>query len=76
MTDLQHIPYNQLESKCMEVLQAGRLMDPTCMDVHLQIANCMIEKDEGAILPSASRLATATPFFTLALICRAMCINA
>lgn len=46
MTDLQHIPYNQLEAKCVEVLEAGKLIDPTCMDVRLQIANCMIEKDQ------------------------------
>lgn len=46
MTDLQHIPYNQLEAKCIEVLQAGKKIDPSCMDVRLQIANCMIEKDQ------------------------------
>ena len=46
MTDLQHIPYNQLEAKCIEVLQAGKQIDPSCMDIHLQIANCMIEKDQ------------------------------
>lgn len=47
MTDLSHIPYEQVEAKCVEVLEAGKAMDPTCMDVRLQIVNCLIEKDQN-----------------------------
>ena len=42
MTDLQHLPYNQVEAKCIEVLEAGKGIDPTCMDIHLQTCNCLI----------------------------------
>ena len=47
MTDLQHIPYEQVEAKCIGVLKSGMEIDPSCMDIHLQMANCLIEKDQN-----------------------------
>jgi hypothetical protein len=47
MTDLCNIPFEQVESKCFEVLEKGRAIDPTCIDVTMQIANCLIEKGEN-----------------------------
>lgn len=47
MTDLSNVPFEKVEAKCAEVLQKGKSIDPTCMDIHLQIANCCIEKDQN-----------------------------
>lgn len=42
MTDFANVPFEQVEAKCAEVLQKGKEIDPTCMDVSLQIASCCI----------------------------------
>lgn len=47
MTDLSNIPYEQVEAKCISVLEKGKEIDPSCMDIHLQAANCLIEKSQN-----------------------------
>lgn len=43
MTD---VLFQNIEQKCIDALQKGKNMDPTCMDVRLQMANFLFEKDQ------------------------------
>lgn len=49
ITDFANVPFEQVEAKCAEVLEKGKAIDPECMDVRLQIANCCIEKDQNEL---------------------------
>lgn len=42
---MMDIDFTLLESKCKEILEKGKKIDPTCMDVRLQIANYFYEID-------------------------------
>ena len=54
MTDLADIPFQQVESKCAEVLEKGKNIDPTCMDGKRLDGK---GRDEGVLLAGPMEIA-------------------